>query len=142
MTITYPSYEETQERSRARLAAAKTPLIDALKALGICKVIVDYDGEGDSGQINDIAAIDADEESVSLADEIPPSLTLDWYKPNGDTLEAFIESYAWDALGLYHDYFEIDAGGYGTLTIEVGEGVVRIDHNARITDVVATETEL
>jgi hypothetical protein len=141
MTNSYPTYAEIQDQCRRRLEAAKAPLIEVLKALGVSTVAVDYDGESDSGQINDILALDINQARISLAEVVPVSISEVWGEPVGDTLEAFVETFAWDALGYYHDGFEIDGGGFGTLTINVGEAKIVIDHNDRIVDVVPAETE-
>jgi hypothetical protein len=141
MTNTYTSYAEIQERSRKRLEAVKRPLIETLQSLAANDVVAEYDGEGDSGQIHAVYATGIDEKPIDLALPVPASLLEAWGEPFTGTLETFIEEFAWDALGFYHDGFEIDGGGFGTLTIDVGQGAVRIDHSARIIDVVPFETE-
>src|ERR1700761_4626899 len=49
----YQHYAEGLKRANTQ---NKTAVFDALSALGITHVSVDFDGEGDSGQINNIAA--------------------------------------------------------------------------------------
>jgi hypothetical protein len=96
-------------------------------------VVAAYDGEGDSGQINDITATAADESEVSLEG-----------LPCGpDTLLADeLDDFAWQCLGAYHGGFENNDGGYGDVTIDVTEGKVYIDHNDRFVDVTNTTSEV
>jgi hypothetical protein len=138
MTNHYPSYAEIEARSRERLEAAKPALINALASLGVAKVIVEYDGEGDSGQINSVSATGAGGQPVDLTRPAP--------NPIGDgshaTLAAVIELFAWDALDVYHAGFENNDGGFGALTIEVGEGRFTLEHNSRFVDINSSETEV
>ena len=47
----YQEYLAEEKRQRQQMAATKALVCDALRARGIATVTIDYDGEGDSGQI-------------------------------------------------------------------------------------------
>jgi hypothetical protein len=46
------------------------------------------------------------------------------------------------ALGLYHDGFVNNDGGFAAIAIDAEKATVTIDHNDRITDVDNTVTEV
>ena len=131
-----------EKRRREHLPSVKTTLCAALKAKGIAKVSIEYDGEGDSGQVNDIQAFDQKQQPVSLDDPF----TLALHNPEEPTTYASLyealDDFAWTALGLYHDGFVNNDGGFGAIAIDAEKATVTIDHNDRITDVDNTVTEV
>jgi hypothetical protein len=134
------AFEAGDRRRRERLPAAKAALLAALKKTRAASVTIVYDGEGDSGQIGDIAAKSAAGRAVKLSGTV--SLDLDGQLKEYASLEEAIEPFAWDVLYAYHGGFENNEGGYGTITIDVAKGTVTIDHNDRIIDVFNTMTEV
>jgi hypothetical protein len=135
------SFEAEERRRREKLPAAKAVLLAALKKTRAASVTIVYDGEGDSGQIGDITAKSAGaRRPLKLSGTV--SLDLDGTLKEYASLEEAIEQFAWDVLHAYHDGFENNEGGYGTITIDVAKGMVTIDHNDRIIDVFNTMTEV
>lgn len=135
------SYADMVAASEHRFQSVKQPLLDALSAEQIVRVEVDYDGEGDSGQIEDIQAYHADGSDADLTSR---GLTIG----EGDLAESFdslrecIDIFAWDVIAHYHDGFGDNDGGYGTLTVDVIARTVCLVHKQRFTDVCVTETEV
>lgn len=131
-----------EQRRRKRLPAVKALLCEALKARGITTVSIEYDGEGDSGQVNDIQAFDGKQQPVSLDQPV----TLAIHKPEEPTayatLREALDDFAWTILGIYHDGFWNNDGGFGNIAIDTSKARVTIDHNDRITDVDNTVTEV
>lgn len=131
-----------EKAERKRFAAVKARLCKALKEQGIASVTIEYDGEGDSGQIGDIAARSSDNKPLDI--EAP--ITLAIHKPKTPTryasLSDALDDFAWTVLQFYHGGFQDNEGGFGTLTIHVSDGKVTIDHNNRFTDVENTVTEV
>jgi hypothetical protein len=127
---------EAQKRA-AEMQATKDLVIPALARLGIVTVVAAYDGEGDGGQIDSIEATAADDSAIALDGH---AITL----PNDETwpLADVLDEVLWDCLSIYHDGFENNEGGYGTITIQVADGKIIIDHNDRIIAVDNTVTEL
>ena len=73
----YARYEE-QEARRKTLAAelrisTKAKLFDLLQAAGIARVTVTFDGQGDSGQIEDISAFSEANKPIKLPGSASPS---------------------------------------------------------------------
>ena len=121
---------EAEEKQKI-LRDAKAPILKALASLGVAKVVIAYDGEGDSGQVNDITATTDKDAEVSLD---APYLET--------TLHEALDDLAWDCLTAYHVGFENNEGGEGDITINVADGVITIDHNDRIVQLSNTTTEV
>jgi hypothetical protein len=109
-----------------------------LSAAQITRVTVTFDGEGDSGQIDNIAAYRGDKLSPLPAQAIPIR-TVGW---NGDAitveekpLEAAIETLCYDFLAQEHGGWENNDGAYGEFTFDVAQLTVELEFNGRFTDV-------
>ena len=131
-----------EQRNREHLPAAKAVLCDALTARGIATVSIGYDGEGDSGQVNDITALDPDRQSVSLDPPVSLALHKSEQPTSYDTLYEALDDFAWMALQAYHDGFVNNDGGCGTITIDAAKRTVTVDHNDRVIDFHTTVTEI
>lgn len=132
-------YKAEAQRRAKRLAAAKRPLLAALKRARIAAVEIAYDGEGDSGQVGDIAARDR----AGKPAELRGSLLLDLDgKRRRYLFDQALHDFTWEVLAVYHDGFEDNDGGFGTLSIDVAEGTFTLDHNHRFIDVTNTQTEV
>jgi hypothetical protein len=135
------SYAEMMAQSQRRLEAAKPTLIAALKNLGVTEVDVEYDGEGDNGQVTDAHAYGKDFQKIDLAKPHPISIGEGEAVEHYESLEDCIEAFAWDVIGQHHDGFENNDGGYGTLTINVEAATITLQHSTRFVDSTTTETE-
>ncbi len=123
----------------------KRVIMEAMKRLGITHAVVTYDGEGDSGGIEDLqieGGEDAADETLVLVliccflhDEVLVSET--WEGDQRDFNDAISEF----ADGLIdhagHRGYENNEGGYGEVTIvapddDNPEGLITVDHHDRI----------
>lgn len=134
------SYVEIIAEKERHLKSVKPPLLAALKTIGASFAEVEYDGEGDSGQIEGIHAYNKDGQTISLKSQ-PITIGEGDTAESYESLEDCIETFAWDVIGLHHDGFENNEGGYGTLTINVADGTITLSHSDRFVDVTVTETE-
>jgi hypothetical protein len=129
--------QEAEQRKKA-LREAKAPIIVALKELGVHSVTITYDGEGDSGQIEDISAHTADNAEINL--------NVAYVGPDNDarfsTLRDAIDELAWQCLDAFHEGFENNEGGCGDITINVQTGLIRVDHGDRVINLDKTVTEV
>lgn len=118
--------------------ANKADLFTILAGAGIARVTVEFDGCGDSGQIESV-------EAVSLAGAPCPlpatSLSIgkavwgDSEPQHHDmTVSDAIETFAYDLLGDTHQGWEINDGAYGTFVFDVAAGAITLDCNLRFTD--------
>jgi hypothetical protein len=127
--------EDVRARNKALVFAA-------LAEAGIHRVTVDYDGCGDSGQIENVEAWDAADERIPFpADpkiELAPDNPL---QPHAaENLEAAVETLAWDYLEI-HWGWENNDGAFGTFVFDVPACTITLEHNERYTEVNTTSHE-
>ena len=115
----------------------KAVLFDALAPAGITIINIEFDGEGDSGQINGVSALAGDQP----ADLPATKLTLQQLRwgqteatPSEFTLEAAIEALCYDYLEQEHDGWENNDGGYGEFIIDVAERTISLEFCQRYSD--------
>jgi hypothetical protein len=118
-------------------ALNKTAVFDALASAGITSVVVTFDGEGDSGQIERVQAYTqkGDTELPSNAIEIVQAA---WNTKKLDIssipLSQAIETISYDYLEQEHGGWENNDGAYGEFTFHVAERSIELSFNARFTD--------
>lgn len=101
-----------QAEREAANKAARSELLSQLRALGIAEVIAEYEGYGDSGNVEDVTVQPA-------GIEVPDDLTTK------------LEDFAWSVAYHQHPGFENNEGGYGTLTWNVTADSITLDHADR-----------
>ena len=116
----------------------KSALFDALSAAAIQTVLIEFDGCGDSGQLENITGLDAENAEIPLPEanieirevqfEGPSILVVK--RPVRDVLETL----AYDFLEQTHDGWEIGEGGHGKFTFDVATRSITLDYNERFTD--------
>ncbi len=115
----------------------KAIVFDALIAAGITNVIVGFDGEGDSGQIDGAAAY-AGDKLVNFPDTKVTIHDAQYNKDDLDTRETTlrdaVEDLCYGYLEQEHGGWEINDGAYGEFTIDVPARKISLDFNARFTD--------
>ena len=94
------------------LKAARIELLPQLRALCLTEVTAEYEGYGDSGNIEDVTVQPV---GIALPDELCTKL--------GD--------FAWSVAYHQHPGFENNEGGYGTLTWDVTADSIALDHADR-----------
>lgn len=116
------------------LPANKTALFSTLAKAGITVVTVAFDGQGDSGQIENIEPL-AGDIRVPL-----PSGTIDLAKPvwgkneiehSTLSIRDAIETMVYDFLGETHGGWEDNDGAYGEVTFDVEDQTITLAFNER-----------
>ena len=136
LTDWFEKDREHVRRAEELLPANKSVLFDALAAAGITSVTVNFDGYGDSGQIEDIEAKTGDEivelpdERIEIADPIWGSAEI---KRQTHTIREAIEHMAYAFLCQTHEGWENNDGAYGDFTFDVAERTIALDYNERYT---------
>ncbi len=127
------------------IALNKAIVFDALAAAGITAVTVDFDGEGDNGQIESIAA-HAGDHLVELPATTVTTYTVPW---DSDQLSAVenalneaLEEMCYAYLAQEHGGWENNDGAYGEFRFDVRERTLELEFNARYTDVFTDLTSL
>jgi hypothetical protein len=134
-------FETTYARHKELCAKAnalnKAVLFDALAAAGITSINVEFDGEGDSGQIHDISAKAGDQEAQLPTTKITIQ-QLRWGQteatPSEFTLEAAVEALCYDYLEQQHGGWENNDGAFGEFAINVTERTIDLEFYSRYTD--------
>ena len=115
--------------------ANKSAVLKVLREQGIAKVVVRFDGAGDSGQIEEVTAL-ADNEAerpiahatvdlqkVTFGDDAPHTVA----EPLGEA----IESLAYALLQSSHGGWENNEGAYGDFSFDVAAGRITLEYNER-----------
>jgi hypothetical protein len=128
------SYQNHQKAIAEANVINKATVFDALAAAGIASVNVSFDGEGDSGQMEDIIA-DGSENIPPVPIEIQRAAwgagKLDTFQT---TLPAAIERLCYDYLEQEQGGWENNDGAFGEFTFHVPERRIELDFNSRFTD--------
>ena len=133
-----PSAAVAEDHPADALDKTKAVLIALLKANGIARVTAEYDGGGDSGQINAITAQNEAGQPIDVSALGPFSHGERTF----DTIHEFIDEFAWDCIeASEHSGFFNNEGGYGEFKFDVATGRVWMEHTDFITDSVYSETE-
>ncbi len=133
---------QQQERAYARIASEvltlnKAALFDALAAAGITTVVVNFDGCGDSGQVEMIEARTGDDDCALPTVEVEIA-SMGWGTDTIDRqtqpLREAIETLVYDVLSQTHGGWENDDGACGDFTFDVTERTITLDYNERCMD--------
>ena len=119
-----PSLCEYYRRSLENLRKRLPQLASELAATGVARVLVLYDGCGDSGQIEDIECRSADGEILELV--------------SGDGV---LKNLLYDLLEARHPGWENGDGACGEFVWELASGSLHHTHHDRFTDYDTTEHE-
>jgi hypothetical protein len=140
---------ESIEQHRKALSEAgeanKAVIFEALSAAGIDLVSVTFDGEGDSGQIENIIAHKG-ETQLPIADKTITLRSVSW---DGKDLalrelpfREAIEQLCYDFLEQEHGVWENNDGAFGKFTLRVADQAVELEFNGRYTDTHTTSHTL
>ena len=94
------------------LKASRAELLAQLRALGISEVTAEYEGYGDSGNVEEVVVT-------------PDTITLT------EELRRRVEDFGWDFAYALSPGFENNEGGYGTLTWDIAADSITLDHADR-----------
>ncbi len=127
-----------RERRDAAFPITKAAILDALQAAGVARVTIEFEGSGDSGQMEQATAYDADEETVAFPEACIEIARVD-FDEGKDTraevnLRDAMETIAYELLERTHGGWENDDGGFGTFTFDVAERSVTLDYDERYTE--------
>ena len=129
--------EKYQSLCKSLRPANKAALFDALHAADITFVRVQFDGSGDSGQIENMEAT-AGEKIVELPDGSIEIAQANWGEdhverstlPIHDAVEALVYNF----LGETYAGWDTDDGAFGTFTFDVALRTITLEYNERISD--------
>lgn len=132
------SYERRRQAQAKLNESNKDAVFDGLALANITEVRVDFDGEGDSGQINGVAAFRG-EEATDLPKTRVAIQTVSWQSDEIVTtdqgLEEAIETLCYSYLEETHGGWENNEGGFGEFRFDVKKRSVELEFNGRFSDV-------
>jgi hypothetical protein len=131
-------WEDYRRRRSAVFPITKAAIFDALQVAGITRVVIEFEGSGDSGQMEQATAFQGEEEIVAFPKD-PIQLTNVEFGDGKDTeaevsLRDAIETVAYELLGQTHGSWEDGDGGSGTFTFDVAEQSITLDFDERYID--------
>ncbi|RUS65188.1 hypothetical protein EGN72_00990 [Pseudorhodobacter sp. E13] len=118
----YAQMLESQRRAAAQRVATRAALLSELRALGVTRIEVQYEGYGDSGNVEDVL--------VS-----PDTITLT------EEMRRRVEDFGWDFANALSPGFENNEGGYGELTWALATDKIDVSHSNRYIETNTTEHE-
>lgn len=104
--------EEWRVEREAANTSARAELLPQLRALGVTEVVAEYEGYGDSGNVENLTV---QPEGIALPEDLARS----------------VEDFAWSIAYHQHPGFENNEGGYGTLTWDIAADSITLDHADR-----------
>jgi hypothetical protein len=128
------SYQNHQKALAEANGLNKSAVFDALAAAGIATVNVTFDGEGDSGQIDNIMADDSPtipQVQIELQQTAWGTGKLD---STQSTLRDAIERLCYDFLEQQQGGWENNDGAYGEFIFDVAQRSIELEFNARFSD--------
>ena len=129
-------YSQWEADAAEFVAENKARLFVCLASAGITLVTVTFDGYGDSGQIEDIAAFIGDQPTDLSGGSVDvKTLHHGADQPVANCLPAreAIENLSYDLLSQTHGGWENNDGAYGEFTFDVTAGTITLDYNERFT---------
>jgi len=118
----YAQMLESQRRAAEQRVETRATLLFDLRALGVSGIEVQYEGYGDSGNVEDVI--------VS-----PNTITLT------EDLRRRVEDFGWDFAYALSPGFENNEGGYGELTWALEADKIDVSHSNRYVETNTTEHE-
>ena len=135
-------YDRKWDRFRERRSAAfpqtKAAIFVALEAAGIAQVTIEFEGSGDSGQMEQATGYTASNEPVDIPDALVAITQVDFDEDKDSRtnvkLREAIETVAYELLEQKHGGWEEGEGGFGTFTFDVAERSITLDFDERYTE--------
>jgi hypothetical protein len=128
------AYQKHEKALAEGNAINKTAVFDALTTAGIATVNVAFDGEGDSGQIDNISADDSKEIPLVPIELQQTSWGSGKLDSTRTTLRDAIERLCYDYLEQQQGGWENNDGAFGEFIFSVAERKIELEFNARFSD--------
>lgn len=118
----YAQMLEAQQRAAERRVETRAALLAELRGLGVTGIEVQYEGYGDSGNVEDVVMT-------------PDTITLT------EEMRRRVEDFGWDFAYALSPGFENNEGGYGILTWALESDKIDVSHSNRYIETETTEHE-
>jgi hypothetical protein len=124
----YSNYRRAQAEANDH---NKTVVLDALSEAGIASVTVEFDGEGDSGQINGVHCEGSGADLAKINVTVRHAAFGGAISEKTETLESAVESLCYGYLEFEHGGWENNDGAFGEFTIDVAARTIALEFSAR-----------
>lgn len=118
----YAQRLESQRRAAEQRVENRAALLSELRGLGVTNVEVQYEGYGDSGNVEDVVVT-------------PDTITLT------EEMLRRVEDFGWDFAYALSPGFENNEGGYGELTWSLEADKIDVSHSNRYIETNTIEHE-
>ena len=118
----YAQILESQRRAAEQRVETRATLLSELRTLGVTNIEVQYEGYGDSGNVEDVVVT-------------PDTIILT------EDLRRRAEDFGWDFAYALCPGFENNEGGYGELTWSLETDKIDVSHSNRYIETNTTEHE-
>ena len=118
----YAQMLEARKRAAEQRVETRAALLVELRALGVTSIEMQYEGYGDSGNVEEVL--------VS-----PDTITLT------EEMRRRVEDFGWDFAYALSPGFENNEGGYGELTWALATDKIDVSHSNRYIETNTTEHE-
>jgi len=118
----YAQMLEAQQRAAEQRVVTRAALLTELRAVGVTKIEVQYEGYGDSGNVENVVVT-------------PDTITL------SEEMRRRVEDFGWDFAYALSPGFENNEGGYGELTWALEADKIDVSHSNRYIETNTTEHE-
>jgi len=146
---------EDREKRATSAELNKAALVEAIKPIGLTRLEVDFNGGGDSGQVDEVRYFKGKKEPKDLETikrtlvqqaKINDSTTYcetkkEWVTTTKcPTIEELVEQICYDLLSANHGGWEINEGSYGEFVFNFGkDNEINLTFNQRVESVETTE---
>jgi hypothetical protein len=131
------TYDRHRQARKEQSEGNKSAVFDALAAANITSVLVEFDGEGDGGQIESVTAVRGEEPTDISATNVTLQ-QVSWGNPEpvatALSLQEAIETLCYDYLEESHAGWENNDGGFGEFRLDVAKRTVALEFNGRFSD--------
>lgn len=144
--MSYNIIAEARNRNKNK---NKELLRAVMQTLGITSIAVEFDGSGDSGQVEGVTVVPATKQDQFENTQTKVFRAKYFCSIAGTKVEEeeaacsapeLAEDFAYDVLEHHHDGWEINDGAYGTIIIHA-DGRGSIEYNQRVMETEYEETE-
>jgi hypothetical protein len=118
----YAQMLEARKRAAEQRVETRAALLVELRALGVTSIEMQYEGYGDSGNVEEVLV---SPDTITLTEEI----------------RRRVEDFGWDFAYALSPGFENNEGGYGELTWALATDKIDVSHSNRYIETNTTEHE-
>ncbi len=131
-------WDAFRQREAELLPGNRAALFAALAGAGVARVVVAFDGSGNSGQIESVTAYDAEDREIAIPmtqiEIRETAFESEEVSVSPRSADEVVEIMAYKFLEQTHNGWEENEGAYGEFVFTVADQSIRLEYNERYTD--------